>query len=279
MKCMNLSKYLVFLSLSITSLIACNTQAAIVPPTATIQPTETTEPTTVPPTNTPMPQPLFDDVIDTTDLVAYYPFTESADDLSGYGNHGAIQDGTFGLDRFDQSGGAFTLDGTDDFIIIDDTKSLDLTFEMSIAVWFYHQTQASETWYTIVEKSDPERDGHSRYGMWLIRDLVEVCVQPVDLSWPQRCLDSEIPLESDQWHHLVGTSDGGTLRIYINGQPAGEQEFTPRSAISQSNFELFIGTDLYNASVIYTQGMIDELRLYKRTLTEEEVKILYEAER
>ena len=127
------------------------------------------------------------------------------------------------VDRFGNPAGALQLDGIDDFVKVEDAKSIDLTFEMSIAVWFYHQTQASETYYTIVEKSDPERGGHSRYGMWLIRDLVELCVQPANLNLPQRCLDSEIPLEPEQWHHIVGTSDGGTLRIYIDGHRPGRR--------------------------------------------------------
>ncbi|MEM7347816.1 MAG: LamG domain-containing protein [Chloroflexota bacterium] len=238
------------------------------------------------PTATPLPTPpqvetksSTNDIIDTTDLVAHYPFNGSTQDVSGQENHGTLSGGTFVADRFGQPESAFALDGVDDFIEVDGAKSLNMVFDMSISLWFYHQNQDSQTWYTLAEKSDPERDGHSRYGMWLIRDLVEVCIQPADISLPQRCLDSEIPLAPEQWHHLVGLSDGRFLHVYINGQLAGKKDFVSRTNISQSNFELFIGTDLYNHSVIYTKGIIDDLRLYKRVLSSEEISTLYAAEK
>lgn len=259
-------RYIIFLSTGLI-LAACSSQPTVSPDTATPAATAGEQSSAI-----------SKDVIDTTGLAAYYPFNGSAKDSSGYGNHGTVHGGEFVADRLGKPAGAFALDGVDDYISIAGTKSLDVAFEMSIALWLYHKTQDSQKdWYSLVEKSDPDQDGHSRYGMWLIRDLVEICVQPVDVSLPHRCLDSEITLEPEQWHHLVGVSDGRVLRVYINGQLAGEKDFASRSDTSKSHFELFIGTDLYASSVIYVKGIIDELRLYKRALSETEVKTLYQA--
>jgi hypothetical protein len=222
--------------------------------------------------------PVVEDVIDTAGLVAHYPFNGSAKDSSGNGNHGTVHGGNFVADRLGRQAGAYALNGTDAYISAAGTKSLEAAFELSISVWLYHKTQDSQKeWYSIVEKSDPERWGHSKYGMWLIRDLVELCVQPIDLELPHRCVESEMTLEPEQWHHLVGVSDGTVLRVYIDGQLAGEKDFGSRTDNSKSQFELFIGVDLYDASPVYVKGMIDELRLYTRALDETEVKTLYQA--
>jgi len=219
------------------------------------------------------------DVIDATGLVAYYPFNGSARDLSGNGNHGTVHGGNFVADRLGRPSGAYALDGVDNYISVVGSKSLEAAFELSIAVWLYHKTQDSDKeWYSIVEKSDPERWGHSKYGMWLIRDLVEFCIQPIDLTLPHRCLDSETKLQPDQWHHLVGVNDGRVLRLYINGQPAGEKDFDSPTDISTSDFEMFIGTDLYDASPVYAKGAVDELRLYMRALSQSEVFTLFQSE-
>jgi len=255
-------RYVAFLGTSLV-LAACASQSGVAPDTAA----------------TADGQRSYIEVIDTTGLVAYYPFNGSAGDASSYGNHGTIHGGNFVEDRLGHPASAYALNGVDAYMSVPGTRSLDTTFELSIAVWLYHETQDDQSkWYSIVEKSDPERNGHSKYGMWLIRDLVALCVQPVDLNLSHRCVESDMALEPEQWHHLVGVSDGRVMRVYIDGQLAGEKDFGSRTSNSQSQFELFVGVDLYDASPEYANGAIDELRLYKRALSEEEVMTLYQAQ-
>ena len=218
------------------------------------------------------------DVISTAGLAAYYPFDGSANDASRNGNHGTLHGGEFVEDRFGETDSAYSLDGVDDYISVPPSKSLYVDYENSISVWLYHRTQDDQkNWYSIVEKADPERYGHSKYGMWLIGDLVDFCIQPKDLELPHWCADSETPLEPEQWHHLAAVSDGRVLRVYVDGHLEGEKDFGSRTKLSNSEYPLFIGTDLYSSNVSYVRGIIDDLRFYKRALSEAEVKALYQA--
>ena len=231
------------------------------------------------PTVDQQPSAVVEDVIDTANLAAYYPFDGSARDSSANGNHGTVHGGSFVPDRLGRPASAYAFNGADAYIAVPGTPSLDSDFEVSMSVWLYHKTQDSEQeWYSIVEKTDPERWGHSKYGLWLIRDLVELCVQPFDLEIPHRCIDSDTKLEPEQWHHLVGMSDGTVLRMYINGRLAGEKDFGSRMRNSKSHYEMYMGTDLYDAAPVYAKGAIDELRVYMRVLSEEEVMALYQAD-
>ncbi len=246
----------------------------VAPPTVThLSPPSATPPPAS--TATQIAGHLVPDTIFPDDLVAYYPFEGSGQDLSGNSNHAEVRGATLTADRFANPDGAYQFDGLGSYMEVKDSKDLDLTFEMSISVWLFYKTQERPTFYTILEKSDPERGGHSRWGMWLIGDRAEVCIQPADLNLPQSCLDGETPLRPETWHHLVGTYDGSTLRMYIDGTPAGEREI-PLTAIAQNNFPLFIGTDLFKSEILYTQGTIDEIRIYKRVLSPDEVGQLFE---
>ena len=71
---------------------------------------------------------------------------------------------------------------------------------------------------------------------------------------------------SEGWHHLAATYDGKSLHVYIDGELSGEREVEP-AGISQSAFELFIGTDQYAPEPLYTEGVIDKLRICDRVLS------------
>ena len=55
-------------------------------------------------------------------LVAEYLFNGNADDTSGNGFHGIVKGATPGPDRFGRSNSAYTLDGKDDYIIVNIKK-------------------------------------------------------------------------------------------------------------------------------------------------------------
>jgi hypothetical protein len=101
---------------------------------------------------------------------------------------------------------AYSLDGTDDYLVIPHSESLSLDMQATFSLWWKHEPQASQDEnYTLFEKSDPERGGYSRYGMWLIGDHVEVCIEAPDSS-AQNYLDSSGALEGGM------ASSGGELR-------------------------------------------------------------------
>jgi hypothetical protein len=239
-------------------------------------PTETALPTKSP-SRTPTVAPPTPDTIVPEGLVAFFDFSGNAQDRSGWQNHGSVLGAQLAPGLEARPDEAYAFDGQSAYIEIPDSKSLDLTFRMSISIWLYYVPQAEATFYTLLEKSDPERGGHSRWGMWLINDLAEFCIQPADLGIPQRCLDSASSLTPNSWHHITGTYDGTVLHIYLDGQLDNTLDQYSGQAISQSDHPLFIGTDLFNDRVIYLDGAIDEIRIYKRALDAAEIQALYAA--
>ncbi|MEM8526264.1 MAG: LamG-like jellyroll fold domain-containing protein [Bacteroidota bacterium] len=219
--------------------------------------------------------PLFLSAQDDSRLVAHYSFQNSADDQSGNDNHGSVfnVDLAAGYTGEEETAYQFKHDKKS-YIRIPHSNSLSLDKEMTLMAWMYYEKQASGNFFTILEKTNPDFEGHSRYGMWVYNGgVLEVCVEPDNCpnGLCQRCLDSRNRLIENRWYHVAGTYDGTHLRTYLNGKLNSEFDYGGSTGISQTNFELFLGTDLYSLSDDYLSGRLDEVRIYNVALTEEEI--------
>jgi len=212
-----------------------------------------------------------------SDFVVYYDFNNNIGDKSNLGNNGEAFNLSYSSDKNgnENAAGLFS-SASNSYVKVPHSNSISLDKEMTISIWFYYTEQTSTSFFTIVEKSNPDDGGHSRYGMWIYnRGIIEICIEPDTCpgSLCQRCLDASSALPNlNEWYHLAGTYDGTTLKLYINGEESASREYAP-SGISQTQFELFLGTDEYG-SPNYLSGKLDNFRLYNRALSVAEIKQL-----
>ncbi|MEJ7822566.1 MAG: hypothetical protein WKF85_09610, partial [Chitinophagaceae bacterium] len=68
-------------------------------------------------------------------LVAYYPFNGDANDASGNGNHGIAYNVTPATDNFGKPNSAFSFNGTNSYIRVPNSPSLNPTSQISICAW------------------------------------------------------------------------------------------------------------------------------------------------
>ncbi len=78
-------------------------------------------------------------------------------------------------------------------------------------------------------------------------------------------------LPSQGPYHLTGTYDGTAVRIYVDG--VLKQSKPSTTAIKATNGELFIGSAGGGFNWV---GTIDEVRIWNRALTANEVKQVYD---
>ncbi|HEX7863031.1 MAG TPA: FG-GAP-like repeat-containing protein [Verrucomicrobiae bacterium] len=71
----------------------------------------------------------------------------------------------------------------------------------------------------------------------------------------------------DQWYHVTATSDGTTARIYVNGELKGSGPVDP--AFRPTTAGMWIGGEVCCGA--YFPGLIDDVRVWNRTLATEEV--------
>ncbi|MBS3091769.1 LamG domain-containing protein [Candidatus Pacearchaeota archaeon] len=81
---------------------------------------------------------------------------------------------------------------------------------------------------------------------------------------------SQTILNTGQWYYITCTDDGNNTKIYING--ALDSTFTDAGSNPQRDGGFYIGS---GRNFYYFDGLLDELRVYKKALSPDEISVLY----
>ena len=78
------------------------------------------------------------------------------------------------------------------------------------------------------------------------------------------------------WHHIVGTYDNNSVKLYIDGQ-LKDTEAAPDSTIEYGTSDLYMGS--VGGNKRFFKGSIDAVRFYNRALTQADVTKLFQIKR
>ncbi len=223
----------------------------------------------------------------TNGLVLYYSFDAlnangTVTDLSGYNNTGIIN-GHVSYTPSGRVGGAYQFDGGDGFIKIPASPSLNLGNNLTLATWYNASDNrknqpASFQQNPLLEYSDGTVSG---VHLW----TNTIGYQWENLGTGANLIDTKgdafhyVISTNDQpfneWHHLVVTYDGtnGRASVYIDGQLRNQKNFG--TIAPQTSWDLYIGKRPWDLQIF--SGLLDELRVYNRVLSSNEINALYNA--
>lgn len=198
-------------------------------------------------------------------LVAAYGFDETSGtqvlDASGNGNDGTLSGPTRSTQaKFGQS---LSFNGSNSLVTVGDSNSLDLTRAMTLSAWVYPTTWASG-WKALIIK---ERIGNLAYSLYANSD-VGLPNSTLSIGSYEQQLSVGSHLPSNAWTHLAATYDGTTQRLYVNGVQVGSRAQTGTLDVSANPLRIGGNTVWANE---YFQGLIDEVRIYNRALSQAEV--------
>ncbi len=186
-------------------------------------------------------------------------------DVSKYGHVGIIHGATYVDGKY---GKALRFDGVDDYVSFGNGREpeFQITKSITIAAWVKHNTGSPKLWEDIVMK------GNTAYGFQFYRNQGYFTFHLTANPFAWKNLPSTVKPQAGVWYHVVGTYDGKTQRIYINGKLNNERDdvFT----INTNSCPLTIGYKVASDNN-YFNGVVDDVRIYNRALTPEEVKMLY----
>jgi hypothetical protein len=210
-------------------------------------------------------------------LVAYYSFSGNADDETGNGNDGVVHNATLTADRYGNPNRAYNFDGSTSYIEVEDGTQFDFINNMSVSAWIKPSiTQVSVA--AFLSKSHQFIDAHSwTYEHAGSTDFHFVFRSNVSNNW---IYNTNIHLSSEQWKHFVTTKQDSTFKNYLDGSLVSTLNVATSIIKSSGNLPLHIGAVKNSAEVFYRHynGLLDDVRIYNRALTPEEVLELYQFE-
>jgi hypothetical protein len=200
----------------------------------------------------------------TDGLVAYYPLDGDVLDASGNGLDGTMM----GDPNFAEgvAGMALDLDGDGDYVDCGTNEELNsLSQKMTVATWVNIRS-ITTAWMAIAVKGE---------NAWRLSVNNETTGLHFGFTggtrgWQGANSVTEIPL--DEWHHVAGVYDnevGGT--IYVDGVPETVNADLGGTDFNETPF--YLGENSESAGR-FLDGMLDEVRVYGRALSEEEILYL-----
>lgn len=219
--------------------------------------------------------------IPTTGLVAYYPFSGNANDESGNSYNGTVQGPTLSNDRNSNSNKAYSFDGVDDYISVAHNDALNLIGNFTISVWYKSDGCLTPcgTYHTIINKRDESVAGDN----WPWGVAISYIDGPKgefqkifasrrnNSNLDYQVSDSEILLNT--WQHVVIVVQDNVQSIYIDSELDGTYAYVQGQPASTEN--MIIGWNL-RPDLEQFKGLIDDIRIYSRAITTEEILALFE---
>jgi hypothetical protein len=166
-------------------------------------------------------------------------------------------------------GNALSFDGTNDYAVAEAANSaLNLAGRnFTLSAWVNPRANNS-TWQMIVNK--PATTSHSwPYFDWSMHREGPTgrLVVWLGCDGTQRPSNSSIPLNT--WTHVAVTYDGAALRHFINGVL---DRSTPVSCLITNTYSRPIRIGANGAGTEVMNGLIDDVRIYNRTLLTDEIR-------
>jgi len=209
-------------------------------------------------------------------LVGYWKFDEgsgiTAGDSSGNNNNGTLENSPIWVDG--KYGKALSFDGVNDYVVL---SPLNLSSSDSLTIMAWIKSPLQKPGYVFY---------HGNHGEFLLHNGERLSDGPVSGRYPKLASFSvkiqgtwydvySAEMAPNTWHHIAGVwTKGGSLKIYVDGVLAGENDIIPDDYLHNpgSSYTPRIG-DYYLGEPFF-EGSIDNVMVYNRALSAEEVTAL-----
>lgn len=211
--------------------------------------------------------------VPTNGLVGYWPFNGNANDESGNGNNGTVNESVLTADRFGSLNSAYSFDGVNDFI---QTPNQTLTGSVSFSGWYKmsnftlpendvffvsNQSTVDNTYSANIAfgfRSYQGEFGHSTY---------------VQSPLTGYYATDNLP-QANIWHNITCVFENGSyVKMYLDGVLFYNNTNSVLTNSSQASLPLLFGGS--GTSPYYYFGDLDDIGIWNRALTADEVLALY----
>jgi hypothetical protein len=205
-------------------------------------------------------------------LVGYWPFNGNANDESGNGNNGTVNGATLTTDRFGNVNSAYSFDGVNDEIsanipllpIGNSNRTLVTWINTNVSGFNYNN---SHPYLGTIAAYGNSAGGNVIFPQMIENNNFKAYFESGSSS---NQLFSNTAINNGDWHCIVTTFNGLNVKMYIDGVLNA----------TTSNITLITANSVFGIGYcpwanIHFQGKIDDISIYNRALTSQEITQLY----
>lgn len=201
--------------------------------------------------------------IPTEGLMAYYPFNGNAMDESGNNHHGVVYAAVLTEDRYGNPAAAYDFENNQGTIVIPDYAAFNYMESFTLAAWIFRKNAGQGVHQNVLCKVSPARD----FVLQLTPDgIPDAHFAPDAGSYCFCFAPTAAPMH--KWVHLAAVWTGTTWMLYVNGEMVSSIT-SPGTTPPWTGMEMYIGS---LGSGEYFPGCIDEVLIYNRALSDEEIE-------
>ncbi len=234
-------------------------------------------------------------------LVAYWSFDEMENNTIYDSSPGEYHGTNYGATLVPGIiGNALSFDGTDDYVRIPKNGQypppiFSTLRKGSISVWFkagtiptdygiapilYYGTEQQCNFFDAANKGLIIELGHSP--VYFGSEAIYFTIWKNGCTYPSFCFDSQYAVTSGEWHHYVVVVGDNFNTGYLDGVEMTERRYNYGNSSDSQFFEaaiadekMWLGKGHWDNTTQYFDGTIDELRIYDKALTSDEVLDLF----
>lgn len=203
-------------------------------------------------------------------LVAYYPFNGNANDVSGSSNNGTVYGAQLTTDRFGNSNKSYNFNGTSDYIV---AKTPSINNILSISFWV-NEIDQKVTSSSVNPRYISAEICNGGFAIW--KNILD---SPKGLNFTTnrggKDYFSNLITNKNTWQLITIVFNGNICFFYINDKLVGNLNGTSTIEKGENLFIAKSGCSNIGISDFFS-GKIDDIGVWNRALTAEEIKFLYE---
>ena len=211
-------------------------------------------------------------------LVGWWPFNGNANDESGNGNNGTVNGATLTTDRFGNVGKAYSFDGGAQNIICNPVASAQ---SLTISTWLYVQNNGGGEF--IIQNNSSNCTNVNFGGHFGFSQKINFAHNAINCASPG--IDNSTLSSTDtagyvgDWINVVQIIDViGNTKIYLNNVLVDFTSNNPGyNFCPTAGSNLRFGGPWWNQDLQWFKGSLDDIGIWNRVLTDQEISDLYNA--
>ena len=211
-------------------------------------------------------------------LVGWWPFNGNANDESGNGNHGTVNGAVLTSDRNGKVNSAYNFDGINNDISISKLNNMQYK-PISYSVWFNPDSLNVVTYskgggIVLVGR---DHCGYYDQGSVMIFDYASAGIDNNIAYYRGQDVSKTYytPL-INKWQNIIASIDeNDTIKFYLNGTLISKQYYVIAQNGANIPFKFGAGTCTSSSNRFLFNGQLDDIAIYNRALTHQEITALY----